>query len=59
MYVMRPPHTGISVLLKEEKTRLREAKEKEEKKIRRRMGKNMWTQLPDRKVTRQGQYLLW
>lgn len=57
--IMRPPSTGISVLLKEERTRAREAAEKETKKIRRRMGKNMWTQLPDRKVTRQGQYLLW
>lgn len=57
--IMRPPHTGLSVLLKEEKTRAREAAEKETRKIRRRMGKNMWTQLPDRKVTRQGQYLLW
>ncbi len=59
IYIMRPPNTGISVLLKEEKTRAREAAEKETKRIRRRMGKNMWTQLPDRKVTRQGQYLLW
>lgn len=59
MNIMRPPSTAISVLLKEEKTRAREASEKETKKIRRRMGKGMWTQLPDRKVTRQGQYLLW
>lgn len=57
--VLRPPNTGISVLLKEEKTRAREAADKETKRIRRRMGKNMWTQLPDRKITRQGQYLLW
>lgn len=59
MYIMRPPHTGLSVLLKEEKTRAREKTDKEIKRIRQRMGKNMWTQLPDRKVTRQGQYLLW
>lgn len=59
VHQMRPPTTGMSVVLKEEKTRAREAVEKETKRIRRRMGKNMWTQLPDRKVTRQGQYLLW
>jgi ribosomal protein L22 len=57
--IMRPPNTGLSVLLKEEKTRAREAAEREMKRIRHRMGKNMWTQLPDRKITRQGQYLLW
>jgi ribosomal protein L22 len=58
--IMRPPHTGLSVLLKEEKTRTREKMEKEAKTIRRRMGKNMWTQLPDRKIQGpQGQYVLW
>ncbi len=59
LYIMRPPNTGLSVLLKEEKTRTREKADKEIKRIRQRMGKSMWTQLPDRKVTRQGQYLLW
>ena len=59
VYIMRPPHTGMSVLLKEEKTRAREKAQKEEKAIRRRMGKNMWTQLPDRPVTNQFQYALW
>jgi ribosomal protein L22 len=57
--LMRPPYTGISVLLKEEKTRTREQHEKEEKVIRKRMGKNMWTQLPDRPVVRQSQQVLW
>lgn len=58
--ILRPPHTGLSVLLKEEKTRTREKMEKEAKAIRRRMGKNMWTQLPDRKVQGpQSQYVLW
>ena len=56
---LRPPHTGISLLLKEEKTRTRIAQEKEEKAIRKRMGQNMWTQLPDRKITNQSQHLLW
>jgi len=57
--ILRPPHTGISILLKEEKTRTREKMEKEAKEIRKRLGKNMWTQLPDRPVTRQSQYVLW
>jgi ribosomal protein L22 len=57
--LMRPPYTGISVLLKEEKTRTREQQEKEAKAIRKRMGKNMWTQLPDRPVVRQSQQVLW
>jgi hypothetical protein len=48
------------VLLKEEKTRTREKMEKEAKAIRRRMGQNMWTQLPDRKIQGpQSQYVLW
>ena len=59
VYIMRPPHTGISVVLKEEKTRLRLKAEKEAKVLRKRMGKNMWVQLPDRKVTMQRQHLLW
>lgn len=57
--MMRPPYTGLSILLKEEKTRTREKQEKEAKAIRKRMGKNMWTQLPDRPVVRQSQQVLW
>ena len=57
--MMRPPYTGLSVLLKEEKTRTREKQEKEAKAIRKRMGKNMWTQLPDRPIVRQSQQVLW
>jgi ribosomal protein L22 len=57
--IMRPPYTGLSVLLKEEKTRTREKDEKEAKAIRKRMGKNMWTQLPDRPIVRQSQQVLW
>lgn len=59
MDILRPPHTGISVVLKEEKTRTRVKMEKEIKAIRKRMGGKVWTQLPDRKVTRQSQYVLW
>lgn len=57
--MMRPPYTGLSVLLKEEKTRTREKDEKEAKAIRKRTGKNMWTQLPDRPIVRQSQQVLW
>ncbi|KAL1953912.1 hypothetical protein VTO42DRAFT_2034 [Malbranchea cinnamomea] len=56
--VLRPPHTGLSVLLKEEKTRIREWREREEKEARRRKAK-VWVQLPDRKVTAQNQYYSW
>ncbi|EXJ88759.1 hypothetical protein A1O3_01823 [Capronia epimyces CBS 606.96] len=59
VYEKRPPHTGISVVLKEEKTRLREAAAKEAKALRKRMGKNMWVHLPDRKITAQRQHVLW
>ncbi|ETN41560.1 uncharacterized protein HMPREF1541_03496 [Cyphellophora europaea CBS 101466] len=57
--MLRPPHTGISVMLKEERTRTREKAEKEVRAIKRRLGKGMWTQLPDRPVTNQSQYVLW
>lgn len=59
MNILRPPHTGISVVLKEEKTRTREKNEKEARAIRRRLGKGAWTQLPDRPITNQSQYVLW
>lgn len=59
VYMLRPPQTGISVLLKEEKTRTRENTEKEAKALRKRMGKNMWVHLPDRKITAQRQHVLW
>ncbi|RJE18494.1 Ribosomal protein [Aspergillus sclerotialis] len=55
---MRPPHTGISVLLKEEKTRIREWKEREAKALRQRRTQ-LWTHLPDRPITAQNQYYSW
>jgi ribosomal protein L22 len=57
--MLHHPKTGISILLKEEKTRIREKAEKEAKAIRKRLGKNMWTALPDRPVTNQHQHILW
>ena len=59
MDVLRPPYTGVSVMLKEEKTRTREKMEKEIRSVRKRMKGNLWQQLPDRPVTRQSQYVLW
>ncbi|KAJ9603947.1 39S ribosomal protein L22, mitochondrial [Cladophialophora chaetospira] len=59
MNILRPPHTGLSLLLKEEKTRTREKAEKEARALKKRLGKSMWVQLPDRPVTTQRQHVLW
>ncbi|KAJ5240115.1 hypothetical protein N7468_004734 [Penicillium chermesinum] len=55
---LRPPSTGLSVLLKEEKTRIREWEEREAKAARQRK-EQLWTQLPDRKISAQNQYYSW
>ncbi|MCJ1484134.1 54S ribosomal protein L22, mitochondrial [Schaereria dolodes] len=52
---MRPPYTSISVILKEEATRIRLAEEREQKRQR----KKVWVPLPDRPITAQRQYCLW
>lgn len=59
MNILRPPYTGITVLLKEEKTRTREKAEKEARRLKKRLGKSKWTHLPDRPVTAQRQHVLW
>lgn len=46
---------GITVVLKEEKTRIRLYEEREEK-LRNR---KVWTQLPNRPITAQRQYYSW
>ena len=46
---------GISVLLKEQATQIRLAREREEKRQR----KKVWVNLPDRPITAQRQYCLW
>lgn len=56
--MMRPPHTGISVLLKEEKTRIREWEDREAKGLRQRRSQ-LWTHLPDRPISAQNQYYSW
>ena len=58
IYRLRPPATGLSVLLKEEKTRIREWEEREAKALRQRKSQ-LWTQLPDRKISAQNQYYSW
>ncbi|WEW60198.1 39S ribosomal protein L22, mitochondrial [Emydomyces testavorans] len=58
IHILRPPYTSLSVVLKEEKTRIREWQEREERLIRYRR-KKVWTQLPDRKVTIRNQYYAW
>jgi ribosomal protein L22 len=55
---MRPPVTSLSVLLKEEKTRIREWEQREAKAQRERRTQ-LWTQLPDRKIPTQNQYYSW
>lgn len=55
VYLMRTPWTSISVVLKEEKTRIREWEARDAKRRRRAlvpkdMGGGLWTHLPDRPV---------
>ncbi|KAI9780659.1 MAG: 54S ribosomal protein L22, mitochondrial [Geoglossum umbratile] len=53
--MLRPPQTNLSLLLKEEKTRIRQAAEREEKRRR----KPVWVPLPNRPITAQRQYYSW
>ncbi|KAL1627138.1 39S ribosomal protein L22, mitochondrial [Neofusicoccum ribis] len=46
---------GISVVLKEEATRIRQSEERQQK----RANRKLWTQLPDRPIQQQRQHLLW
>lgn len=58
IHMLRLPYTSLSVVLKEEHTRIREAREREEKDARRRRD-NVWVQLPNRKVLAQRQFYCW
>ncbi|KAI8297530.1 54S ribosomal protein L22 [Colletotrichum sp. SAR11_240] len=53
--IIQSPSTSISVVLKEEKTRLREHNEREAKQARRKP----WVHLPDRPVSAQRPYYSW
>ncbi|EFE29603.1 mitochondrial ribosomal protein subunit L22 [Trichophyton benhamiae CBS 112371] len=55
---LRPPYTALAVVLKEEKTRVREWQDRTEKALRERREK-LWVQMPDRRVTGQSQYYSW
>lgn len=55
IYMMKNPTTSISLILKEEATRLRQHREREEN-IKNR---KLWVQLPNRPVTAQRQYYSW
>ncbi|KAJ6115646.1 Ribosomal protein L22/L17 [Penicillium sp. IBT 18751x] len=55
---LRPPATGLSVVLKEEKTRIRQWQDREADALRKRRSQ-LWTQLPDRKISAQNQYYSW
>ncbi|KAI7305788.1 hypothetical protein KC315_g14505 [Hortaea werneckii] len=54
--ILRTPWTSLTVLLKEEATRIREYEEREEKRRKAKVGKNLWVPLPDRPVQWQRQW---
>lgn len=56
--LLRPPYTSLTVLLKEEHSRVREWRDREANEQRKRKSR-FWTQLPDRKVYAQNQYYSW
>lgn len=58
VYVMRTPWTSLSVVLKEEATRVREYEDREEKRRKERLAK-VWIPLPDRPVVQQRQWYSW
>lgn len=59
VFIMRTPWTSLSVVLKEEATRVRQWKEREAKRLKQRQDK-VWTPLPDRPVQGvRGQYYSW
>ncbi|KAL1641921.1 39S ribosomal protein L22, mitochondrial [Diplodia intermedia] len=53
--ILRLPTTTISVVLKEEATRIRLSEERQKK----RDNRKVWTHLPDRPIQQQRQHLLW
>ncbi|KAL2017933.1 hypothetical protein VTK56DRAFT_1525 [Thermocarpiscus australiensis] len=55
MNILQRPTTSITIVLKEEKTRIREHAEREAKKLR----QGPWVHLPDRPVTAQRPYYSW
>lgn len=58
MFIMRTPWTSLSLLLKEETTRVREWEEREAKRLKR-LREKVWTALPDRPISIQRQWYSW
>jgi ribosomal protein L22 len=58
MYIMETPWTSISLVLKEENTRVREWNDREEKRRKERDAK-VWVPLPDRPIQSQQQWYSW
>ncbi|CAK1357049.1 unnamed protein product [Cercospora beticola] len=58
MFVMRTPWTSLSVVLKEEATRMREHAEREAKR-RKEVTEKVWVPLPDRPITTNRQWYSW
>ena len=58
MNVMRTPFTSISLLLKEEASRVREWEEREARRKRQREQK-VWVPLPDRPIQTKSQWYSW
>lgn len=56
--IMYTPWTSLSLILKEEATRVREYEQREEKR-RRQREKNVWHPLPDRPIVGQRQWFSW
>lgn len=56
--LLRLPYTGLSVILKEEKSRIREWKDRESRALRQRKSM-LWVQMPDRPISAQSQYYSW
>ena len=54
--IMRTPWTSLTVLLKEEATRVRKYEEREAKRKQEKLGKGLWMPLPDRPVQWQRQW---
>ncbi|CZT22369.1 related to mitochondrial large ribosomal subunit [Ramularia collo-cygni] len=58
IYMMRTPWTSLSVVLKEEATRVREFEEREAKR-KKAITQNVWKHLPDRPIQIQRQWYSW
>jgi hypothetical protein len=59
VYIMRTPWTSLSIVLKEEATRVRQWQEREARRLRQRKEK-VWVPLPDRPVQGiRGQWYSW